>query len=118
MADDAIKFDRKPYTVTYREDATGEIKTIQRRPPPKLHEALPTDIVELNHKKSDDFEAGDNVEVTYINPRHPNTLQIKNSAGDTTFVEYYDANLKEEVAPRAGVDPRDRPQSNRYLIWP
>jgi hypothetical protein len=118
LADDAIKFDRKPYTVTYREDATGQMKTIRRTPPPKLHEALPTDIVELNHKKSDDFRKGDEVEVVYINPRHPNTLKIRNGDGVTTFVEYYDANLKEEVAPRPDVDPRDRPVNNRYLLWP
>lgn len=117
MADE-IKFDRKPYTVTYREDATGQIKTIRRTPPPKLHEALPTDIVELTHKKSDHFDKGDDVEVIHINPRHPNTLQIRADDGTTGFVEYYDAELKEERALRAGQDPRDKPANNRYLLWP
>lgn len=117
MADDGIYFSRRPYTVTYT-DLQGEKKSIRRVPPPKLHEALPTDVVELNRKRSDDFPAGDDYEVSYINPRHPNTLQLKNDDGQTTFVEYFDVTLEEERAPRAGVDPRDRPVNNKYLLWP
>jgi hypothetical protein len=33
-------------------------------------------------------------------------------------MDYFDLNLEQEVAPRAGVDPRDRPTTNRYLLWP
>jgi hypothetical protein len=117
MSDDPIRFSRVPYTVTYQ-DLAGKIQTIRRVPPPKLHDALPTDIVELTQKHSDDFEAGDEAEVQYINPKHPNVLQIRNGKGDTAFIDYFDMNLIDEVAPRAGVDPRDKPQNNRYLLWP
>ena len=117
MADDPIRFDRTPYTVHYV-DLNGKPQSIRRVPPPKLHDILPTDTVELNTKHSDDFDAGDEYEVSYINPRHANTLQLKNKDGQTAFVEYFDVNLKEEVAPREGVDPRDKPVNNRYLLWP
>lgn len=117
MADDAIKFDRTPYKITYQ-DAQGKLQTVRRVPPQKLHPILPTDIVELNIKENDDFRAGDEAEVAYINPRHANILQIRNSKGDTKFVPYFDVDLKEEVAPREGVDPRDKPANNRYLLWP
>ena len=50
MSDDAVRFSRKPYTITYQ-DLKGETKKIRRVPPPKLHEALPTDIVTLTRKK-------------------------------------------------------------------
>lgn len=117
MSDDAIRFSRKPYTVTYT-DLKGEQKTIRRVPPAKLHEALPTDIVQLTRKKSDMFDQGDEVEVKSINPRHPNILQLVNGNGDTTFVEHYDIVLEDEIAERAGKDPRDKPINNRYLLWP
>ena len=117
MADDAIRFDRTPYKVTYQ-DLNGKMQTIRRVPPPKLHDMLPTDIVELTQKKSDDFRDGDQVEVKAINPRHANTLQLVNQNGDTTFMDYYELNLIDEVAPRDGVHPMDRPKNNRYLIWP
>lgn len=117
MADDAVRFSRTPYIVKYK-DQHGEIKSIRRVPPPKLHEALPTDIVKLTHKRSDDFEAGDNFEVVNITQRQPNVLQLKNDDGQTTFIDYYDAQLEEERAIRDGVDPRDRPVNNRYLLWP
>lgn len=117
MADDAVKFPRTPYKVTYQ-DLHGVTKTIRRVPPPKLHEALPTDIVKLTSKRSDDFDVGDEVEVANISWKQPNTLQVKDGNGATTFVEFYDIELKEERAVRDGVDPRDRPQNNRYLLWP
>jgi hypothetical protein len=117
MADDPIVFNRTPYTVRYV-DMHGQQQSIRRVPPEKLHPMLPTDVVELTEKRSDDFRAGDQVEVQYINPRHPNVLQLKNGRGDSTFVEYYDLKLDEEVAPREGEDPRDRPINNKYLLWP
>jgi hypothetical protein len=116
MADE-IRFSREPYTVQYR-DLNGQMQSIRRVPPPKLHGALPEDTVELTHKKSDDFPAGGEFEVSAINPRHPNVLQLKNDQGQTTFVEYFDTNLVEENAAREGVAPRDRPVNNRYLLWP
>lgn len=117
MADDAVRFPRTPYTVTYR-DQHGDMQKIRRVPPPKLHDALPTDIVTLTHKKNDDFEAGDKLEVANISPRQPNVLQLRNGDGQTTFVDFYDVKLEEEVAIREGVDPRDRPVNNKYLLWP
>lgn len=114
---DPIKFDRKPYKVQYT-DQNGKIQTITRRPPPKLHDALPTDIVELTRKKNDDWDAGDDFEVKNINPRHPNTLQIVNGDGVSTFVSSYDMKLKRMVAPRDGVEALDVPERNRYLLWP
>src|SRR5262245_13551200 len=117
MSDDAIKFDRTPYTVTYK-DLKGETQKIRRVPPAKLHEALPTDIVRLDRKRSDDFDEGGEFEVKSISPRQPNVMQLQGDNGLTTFVDYFDVTLTEEVAPRAGVDPRDRPMNNRYLLWP
>jgi hypothetical protein len=117
MGDDAVRFDRKPYIVTYK-DEQGVLKQIKRTPPPKLHEALPTDVVQLTRKHSDDFRDGDELEVSYISPRQPNVLQVKNGSGQTAFVDYYDMNLIDEVAPRNGVDPRDKPANNKYLLWP
>ena len=113
---DAIKFDRTPYNVTYMQD--GKQVTIRRVPPEKLHDILPTDKVELNLRHSDDFEAGEKYSVKGVSSRQPNILQIENDAGQTTFVPYFDAELKSKVAARNGVDPRDEPINNRYLLWP
>jgi hypothetical protein len=112
-----IRFSRRPYTVTYR-DLEGEMQTIRRRPPPKLHRALPSDIVSLTRGKNDDFREGDEFTVKHINPRHPNVLQVADDDGLATFVDYYDMNLEEEVALREGQDPRDVPLNNEYLLWP
>lgn len=117
MSDDSIILSGAPYKISYR-DLKGEQKTIRRVPPPKLHQMLPTDIVSLKNKKNADFDEGDEVTVTHINPRHANTLQLVNDDGQTTFMDYFDVNLEEEVAPRAGVSSMDRPGSNRYLLWP
>lgn len=114
---DPIQFDRKPYFVSWK-DENGDIKRIRRVPPPLLHEALPTDIVKLTKAKSDDFKKGDVVTVKHINPKHPNVLQIVNSDGQTSFVDYTDMNIKEKRALRNGMDPQDLPANNRYLLWP
>lgn len=114
---DPIQFDRKPYFVTWK-DESGELRKIRRVPPPKLHEALPTDIVELSNKRSDDFKEGDAVTVKHINPRHPNVLQLQNSEGQTTFANYFDVKLKEKIAPRDGVPREQAPERNKYLLWP
>jgi len=111
-----IQFSRKPYTVTYRKD--GEIHKIRRRPPPKLHDMLPTDVVTLTRKKNDDYLAGDEFKVKGINPKHPNTIQIEDDDGNATFVSHYDLNLDERRGLRNGVDPMDLPEQNRYLLWP
>lgn len=116
-----LVFDRRPYTVYYQ-DMQGKVQEIKRTPAPKLHDALPTDTVDLLTTKSDDFRAGDSLTVQHINPRYPNTLQVRSNSGETTFVEYFDVNLRNEIAPRQdGRDPMDQPSvkiNNRYLTWP
>ncbi len=116
MADE-IKFDRKPYTISYM-DQDGKQQKIRRVPPPKLHEALPTDQVELTRKHSDSFDTGDVVTVTSINPRHANTLKVENEDGQTTFISYFEMFLKDKIAARNGVLPQNDPVRNKYLLWP
>lgn len=112
----AIVFDRKPYTVRYQKD--GEWQSIRRRPPPKLHQMLPGDKVELTRSKNADFQQGDEFSVESISPRQPNTLKLKDSEGVTTFVDYFDLRLEQMVAQREGLDPRELPKSQKYLLWP
>lgn len=118
MADE-IKFDRTPYTVKYT-DLQGKQKSLRRVPPEKLHDALPTDVVELTRDRSADFRAGNEFEVVNVTQRQPNVLQLRKDDGQTTFIEYFDMTLHEsgKIAPRAGDDPRDRPHNSRYLLWP
>ena len=112
----AVQFNRTPYKVTYYQD--GEKITINRRPPPKVHDLMPTDIVRLSRKKSDDFQEGDVVTVKSIQNRSPNTLQISNEEGLTSFVDYYDASLESKEYLPPGVSPLDLPKNNEYLLWP
>ena len=114
---DPIVFDRKPYFVTWK-DQDGNMQTIRRVPPPKLHDALPPYVVELTADRSADFRKGDQVTVKHINPRHPNVLQVEDGDGHTTFMNYFEVNLKEQVAMRDGVPPEARPERNKYLTWP
>lgn len=114
-----IRWSREPYTVTYYKD--GEKQTIRRRPPPKLHEALPGDTVTLTYGKNDDFKEGDEVKVKSIQQRSPNVLQLVNEEGLTTFVDYYDMRLETKPEERLppGVESKfDLPVYNRYLLWP
>ena len=111
-----VRFNRTPYTVTYMKD--GQKQTIRRVPPPKLHEAMPEDLVTLTRGKNADFKAGDEMTVKSINPRHPNILQLTNDEGLSTFVDYYDVQLEEVRSMRDGVEPLDMPINNRYLLWP
>ncbi len=121
-----MRFSREPYTVTYYKD--GEKHTIRRRPPPKLHEALPEDTVMLTRSKNDDWREGETYKVKSVMPRSPNVLQLANEEGMSTFVDYYDAKLltkpidryregriSKEEAVSAGVDLR---VDSRYLLWP
>ena len=115
----SIHFDRKPYTVQYRDFHTGELITVQRRPPEKLHDILPTDVVELSFKKNDDWQAGENYTVKQINSRDPNTLQLQKDDGETTFINSQDAILKIRHASRSGDKIRvDDSVANQYLLWP
>jgi len=112
-----LEFDRKPYVISYR-DQNGEMNKLRRVPPPKLHEALPADKVAITRGRSEDFAEGDIVTVKHINTRHPNVLQVTNKDGNTSFLSHLDIRLEERVALRAGIDPRDEPEANAYLLWP
>lgn len=112
----SFRVDRRPYTVTYYKN--GEKHTIRRRPPKKQHNLLPTDIVELKSKRSDDFLAGESYELKHINNRHPNTLQLTDGDGKTTFVSHRDVELKEAFIERPGVITVDAAETQRYLLWP
>jgi hypothetical protein len=114
---DSIKFDRRPYTVSYI-DSEGQQQKIRRVPPPKLHEALPTDKVELTRRHSDDFPLDDEVTVKSISPRQPNTLKVENAEGQTTFVSYSDMKLKEKLTAQDGIPLERLPERNKYLLWP
>lgn len=111
-----VRFNRAPYNVTYYKD--GVKQTIRRVPPPKLHEAVPDDLVSLKRGKNADFKEGDEFTVKHINPRHPNVLQLTNDEGQSTFVDYYDMNLEEMRGKRNGIEAIDLPINNRYLLWP
>ncbi len=114
---DPVQFDRKPYIVSYV-DADGVQQKIRRVPPPKLHDAMPTDQVELTCKHSDDFKDGDVLTVVGVSPRQPNTLKVENAAGQVTFISQYDMLLKEKKAMRDGLTPERLPERNQYLLWP
>lgn len=113
----SIRFNKKPFQTIYKDFHSGEIKSIKRRPPEKLHDILPTDVVELSQKKSDDFQEGDEFSVKHISYRAPNTLQLVNEQGQSTFVSSSDVILSEKVAYR-GKDQIDNEEDNRYLLWP
>ncbi len=114
-----VRWNREPYTVTYYKD--GEKQTIRRRPPPKLHEALPDDTVTLTRGRNDDFKEGESFTVKTIQQRSPNVLQLVNEEGLTTFVDYRDIKLDLDPAERLppGVKSKlDLPINNKYLLWP
>lgn len=111
-----VRWNREPYTVTYWKD--GEKKTIRRRPPEKLHDVMPDDVVTLTRKKGDDFDKGDEFKVKSIQQRSPNVLQLTNEEGISTFVDYYDAKLEKRNYLPPGVEYNDLPINNRYLLWP
>ena len=113
----SVRFSRAPYTVMYQ-DLKGEMRSIRRVPPAKLHDALQTDVVTLTTRHNDAFDAGEDFVVKHINPRHPNTLQLVDGDGATAFVESFDIVMKDQVADRPGLEPRDQVHNNRYLTWP
>lgn len=120
-----IRFDRKPYFISYV-DSQGQQQKIRRVPPQKLHNALPTDRVELRTRRSDHFNAGDEVTVKRINPRHPNVLQVENDEGQTTFITHYDMVFEQKNGETPSIQSSsshmqsdEEPTiSSSYLDWP
>jgi hypothetical protein len=114
-------FDRRPYKVEYYKDGVKQV--INRRPPPKLHPILPEDVVTIRRKRNDDWQDGDEVEVTAIGSRQPNTLQVKNDRGQSTFLPFFDVEFEgrdegtDVVANDARARRRD-PIGSDYLLWP
>jgi hypothetical protein len=114
-------FDRRPYKVEYYKD--GQKHVISRRPPPKLHPILPEDVVTIRRKRNDDWQEGDEVEVKAISSRQPNTLQVKNENGRTTFLPFFDVEFegRDEGTDVVANDTRARrrdPIGSDYLLWP
>jgi hypothetical protein len=114
---DPVQFERKPYIVSYI-DNEGKLQKIRRVPPPKLHDAMPTDQVELTRKHSDDFNKGDVLTVKSISPRQPNTLKVENSNGQTTFIGYNEMLVKDKLFSKDGTPPERMPERSKYLLWP
>ena len=113
---DPIQFSRRPYTVKYI-DLNGEMQTIRRKPPPKLHNIWPQDEVNLKEAKNADWEEGE-YSVSHINPKHPNVIQIENSDGQKTFVDYYNLELERAFGNREGKEAMELAINNKYLLWP
>jgi hypothetical protein len=67
MMSSSISFSRKPDVLTSYKD--GERRSITRRPPPKVHDIWPQDVVQLSKTKSPDFKSGDKATVTHVNPQ-------------------------------------------------
>ncbi|MEY2988772.1 MAG: hypothetical protein RJB13_2293 [Pseudomonadota bacterium] len=113
---------RSPYYVRYR-DMDGELKSIRRVPPAKLHDMMPDDVVTISRKRSDNWEDGEEVKVIGINPKQPNTLMVEKENGTRTFLAYSDLKTKprteadiayaEELRERA-----NDPIGSDYLLWP
>ncbi|MBP6219113.1 MAG: hypothetical protein KA436_11055 [Oligoflexales bacterium] len=109
----------KPYSVSYKDFHTGEVKKILRRPPEKLHTFLEDDIVELKSSRTKDWPAGEDLTVKHINYRNPNVLQLAKAKGESSFFVYDEVDLVEKVNFSEGAQPQiDDPIANRYLLWP
>jgi hypothetical protein len=113
---------RSPYYVRYR-DADGELKSIRRVPPAKLHDMMPDDVVTISRRRSDNWDDGEEVKVVGINPRQPNTLMVEKEDGKKTFLAYSDVKTKprsaSEVAYAEELKERaSDPIGSDYLLWP
>ena len=114
-----IKFDRTPYKVQYFKD--GQRHVIKRIPPPKLHDMLPEDEVKISRKKGDNWDEGDKVKIKHITSRHPNTLQVEDKNGNTTFLDYMDLDFKPlngDARSKNGKQIERDPIGSKYLLWP
>lgn len=115
-------FSRRPYKVEYYKD--GKKHVINRRPPPKIHDMLPEDIVTITKKRNQDWDEGKEVEIERISERQPNTLLVKDYDNKHTFLSYSDVffegredNSEDILASDNKVKRRD-PIGSDYLLWP
>jgi hypothetical protein len=109
-----------PGQALYRDFHSKEWKVQKRTPTEKLHDILPTDIVEIRSQKNADFKEGERVPVETLNPHSPNILRLVRESGESTHLPYTDLLLKEKVASRLkpGESVADIEELNRYLLWP
>lgn len=118
----SLSVHRAPYNVRYR-TPDGEVKAIRRVPPPRLHDLVPDDVVTISQKRSDNWEAGEDVTVVGVNERHPNTLWVEDSDGKRTFLSYSDVKGQpksrgdQEYVEEIRERKRD-PIGSDYLLWP
>ena len=118
----SVSTSRTPYNVRYR-TSDGEVKTIRRVPPSRLHDMVPDDMVTISQKRSDNWTEGSEVKVVGVSARQPNTLWVEDSDGNRTFLPYTDVRgqpksaadreLAEEIRER-----KKDPIGSDYLLWP
>ncbi|NBW82867.1 hypothetical protein EBR21_14045 [bacterium] len=117
-----VDVSRAPYVVSYR-DNDGELKTIRRVPPAKLHKFETDDVVTISRKRGDDWNTDSEVKVIGVNKRQPNTLMVENAEGRHTFLTYTDVRGKArnqadaELQEDFNEKQRD-PIGSDYLLWP
>ena len=119
---ESVSFKRTPYIVQYRTEE-GELKSIRRVPPPKLHPFLPEDVVTISKKRSDNWDAEEEVKVDGVNERQPNTLWVEKADGRRTFLPYSDvrAAARSEADVEFADEIKERrsdPLGSDYLLWP
>jgi hypothetical protein len=117
-----IEFSRAPYVVSYR-SGDGEVKTIRRVPPPKLHEFQTDDVVTITRKRGDDWDVEQDVRVAGIAQRQPNTLMVEGKDGKHTFLTYSDVraepkNLSDLAMREDFLEKQRDPIGSDYLLWP
>ncbi len=91
---------------------------IRRRPPPQLHRIRVEDEVSITRKKNDDWDKGDEVVVTGISKRQPNTLLVEKGDGTHTFLSYRDVQLESRPGGEESFESEQDPIGSRYLLWP
>ncbi len=119
---DTIAPQQKRYTVEYRDFHTNKLVKIERTPPAKIHDILPTDTVKLSTPRNADWKAGEIVSVRALTLRNPNVLQLEKPNGDTTFVNSQDVELmtrsRSHPAGEGEKSKSDAAIPSRYLLWP
>lgn len=113
-----------PYSVEYYKD--GQKQKIRRKPPPQLHSFEAGDTVTLTQKKNDFWKVEDEVKISKMNPRQPNTLKVEKEDGSYTFIPYFDVKMEKPFHPEPEKDfvqkeeeeRKNDPIGSGYLLWP